>query len=120
MPAPQQALATASHPTPSPQTEPRSNVPPGAQLQACLRSMLFASDNFDTFFDSWGDLQNQRGKSADRANTLAVFLLQEGRTQQVCEYLMTEGDNNDLRRILLSSEKWPKYAVNNVLRRVAA
>jgi hypothetical protein len=74
MPAPQQDLATASHPTPSPQLEPCSNVPPGAQLQTCLRSMLLASDNFDTFFDSWGDFQNQRGKSADIANTLAVFL----------------------------------------------
>ena len=120
MPAPQQDLATASHPTPSPQMEPCSNVPPGAQLQACLRSMLLASDNFDTFFDSWGDFQNQRGKSADIANTLVVFLRQESRTQQVCEYLMTEGDNNDLRHTLLSSEKWPKYAVNNVLRRAAA
>jgi hypothetical protein len=120
MPAPQQALATASHPTPSPQLEPCSNVPPGAQLQTCLWSMLLASDNFDTFFDSWGDFQNQHRKSAGLANTLVVFLRQEGRTQQVCEYLMTEGDNNDLRHTLLSSEKWPKYAVNNVLRRAAA
>ena len=48
---------------------------------------------FDTFFDSWGDFQNQRGKSSDIFNTLAVFLRQGGKTQQVCEYLMTEGDN---------------------------
>ena len=120
MPAPQQEPATALHPTPSPQIEPCSNVPPGAQLQAFLWSMLLASNNFDTFFDSWGDFQNQPGKSADRANTLAVFLLQEGRTQQVCEYLMTEGDHNDLWQTMLSSEKWPKYAMNNVLRRTAA
>ena len=48
---------------------------------------------FDTFFDSWGDLQNRRGKSADIFNTLAVFLRQAGKTQQICEYLMTETDN---------------------------
>jgi hypothetical protein len=47
---------------------------------------------FDTFFDPWGDFQNRRGESADISNTLAVFLRQTGKTQQVCEYLMTETD----------------------------
>jgi hypothetical protein len=51
---------------------------------------------FDTFFDSWGDFQNRRGKSADIPNTLAVFLRHAGKTQQVCEYLMTE--NSEERR----------------------
>jgi hypothetical protein len=59
---------------------------------------------FDTFFDSWGDFQNQRGKSADIFNTLAVFLRQGGKTQQVCEYLMTESDKSELWHSLLSSE----------------
>jgi hypothetical protein len=59
---------------------------------------------FDTFFDSWGNFQNQRGKSADIFNTLAVFLRQAGKTQQICEYLMTESDKSKLWYGLLSGK----------------
>jgi hypothetical protein len=52
---------------------------------------------FDTFFDSWGDFQNQRREYADIFNTLAVFLRQAGKTQQICEYLMTETHNTNER-----------------------
>jgi len=48
---------------------------------------------FDTFFDQWGDFQNQRGKREDIHNTLAVFLRKEGKTQQICEYQMTDIEN---------------------------
>ncbi|HVK54291.1 MAG TPA: hypothetical protein VM532_04590 [Burkholderiales bacterium] len=48
---------------------------------------------FDTFFDQWGDFQDQRGKQADIHNTLAVFLRKEGKTQQICEYQMTGIEN---------------------------
>ncbi len=54
---------------------------------------------FDTFFNTWGDFEDKRrlegtqNKNKDIVNTLAVFLHKSGKTQQVCEYLMT--DNND-------------------------
>ncbi|MES2407131.1 MAG: hypothetical protein V4528_07400 [Pseudomonadota bacterium] len=48
---------------------------------------------FDTFFDSWGDIENKRKKDGDIDNTLAVFLRKDGKTKQICEYLMNERDN---------------------------
>ena len=45
---------------------------------------------FDTFFDSWGDIHNKRLNDKNIGNTLAVFLHKNGKTRQVCEYLMTE------------------------------
>jgi uncharacterized protein len=45
---------------------------------------------FDTFFDSWGDLENERQKDINIGNTLGVFLRKDGKTKQVCEYLMKD------------------------------
>jgi hypothetical protein len=45
---------------------------------------------FDTFFNSWGDFENQRAESPDMASTLGVFFRQNGKTRQVCEYHMQE------------------------------
>ena len=51
---------------------------------------------FDTFFDGWGDFENKRqtvytqSKNMQIANTLAIFLHKNGKTKQVCEYLMTD------------------------------
>lgn len=50
---------------------------------------------FDTFLfnhpvGSWGFLTNKREYNPKRANTLAVFLRQHGKTRQICEYHMTE------------------------------
>jgi len=43
-------------------------------------------------------------RHSDIFNTLTIFLRQAGKTQQICEYLITEIDNSDLRHALLSSE----------------
>ena len=40
--------------------------------------------------NTWGFLTGGSPYKPDRANTLAVFLRQHGRTQRVCEYRMTE------------------------------
>lgn len=45
---------------------------------------------FDTFFDSWGDIESKRRKNKQIGDTLAVFLHKDGKTKQVCEYLMTD------------------------------
>lgn len=57
---------------------------------------------FDTFFDGWGDFEDKRRtvytrhKNKEIVNTLAVFLHQDGKTKQVCEYLMTDnGTQNE-------------------------
>lgn len=51
---------------------------------------------FDTFFDSWGDIENKRRKDKQIGNTLAVLLHKDGKTRQVCEYLMTDnGTQNE-------------------------
>jgi len=68
---------------------------------------------FDTFFDEWGDFEDKRygwddpvnkrlaetgkGKSYDKniTNTLAVFLHKDGKTRQVCEYLMTDNETQE-------------------------
>ena len=50
---------------------------------------------FDTFFDGWGDFEGKRAtvytrkKNTQITNTLGVFLHKDGKTRQVCEYLMT-------------------------------
>jgi hypothetical protein len=53
---------------------------------------------FDTFFDSSGDFENKRKKQVGLNNTLAVFLRNERKTQQLCEYQMTEIDNTTKRK----------------------
>ena len=45
---------------------------------------------FDTFFDGWGDFECKRQKDKNIGNTLGVFLQKDGKTKQVCEYLMTD------------------------------
>lgn len=45
---------------------------------------------FDTFFDSWGDFDGNRQKDINIGNTLGVFLRKDGKTRQVCEYLMKD------------------------------
>lgn len=51
---------------------------------------------FDTFFDGWGDAENNRQtentrrKNKQITNTLAVFVHKDGKTRQICEYLMTD------------------------------
>ena len=45
---------------------------------------------FDTFFDSWGDFENRRQRDKNIFNTLAVFQNKDGKTREVCEYLMIE------------------------------
>ncbi len=59
---------------------------------------------FDTFFDGWGDFQDERRiegaqtKNKKIVNTLAVFLHKGGKTRQMCEYLMSESQQqNDYR-----------------------
>ena len=47
---------------------------------------------FDTFFDDWGDFENKRKNDKDTMNSLAVFLHKDGKTSQVCEYLMLENE----------------------------
>lgn len=41
---------------------------------------------FDTFFDSWGDFNGARRKDSEISFTLGVFLNNNGKTEQVCEY----------------------------------
>jgi uncharacterized protein YecT (DUF1311 family) len=48
---------------------------------------------FDTFFDGWGDFKDKRQRYKNIDNTLAVFLHKNGKTRQVCEYLMTDNDS---------------------------
>lgn len=56
---------------------------------------------FDTFFDGWGDFENKRRivytrrKNKQIVNTLAVFLHKDGKTRQVCEYLMTDNETQN-------------------------
>jgi uncharacterized protein YecT (DUF1311 family) len=45
---------------------------------------------FDTFFDSRSDYEDKRKNDAELFNTLGVFLHKDGKTRQVCEYLMTD------------------------------
>jgi len=45
---------------------------------------------FDTFFDSRGDFEDKRQNDERLFNTLAVFLHKDGKTRQVCEYLMQQ------------------------------
>jgi hypothetical protein len=45
---------------------------------------------FDTFYDSWGDLNNQRKKKPYMNDTLAVFKREHGKTEAVCEMLWKE------------------------------
>ena len=45
---------------------------------------------FDTFFDTRGDFEDKRQHDANLFNTLGVFLHKDGKTRQVCEYLMTD------------------------------
>ena len=52
---------------------------------------------FDTFFDSWGDCQNRRPRYKHIDDTLGVFLRQNGKTRQVCEYRMFEAGYHDNR-----------------------
>jgi uncharacterized protein len=47
---------------------------------------------FDTFFDSWGDLNGERTKDPNIVNTLAVMLRKDGTTRQICEFVMTDAD----------------------------
>jgi len=44
---------------------------------------------FDTFFDGggWADFDGKRANLASLHNHLAVFLRQEGRTREICEYV---------------------------------
>jgi hypothetical protein len=49
---------------------------------------------FDTFFDSWGDFENQRQDAEEISNTLGVFIHEANRTRQVCEFHM-EGNDYD-------------------------
>jgi hypothetical protein len=48
---------------------------------------------FDTFYDSWGDLNNARRKDPQIHNTLGLFKRERGRTQAVCEVLWKEPNN---------------------------
>jgi len=57
---------------------------------------------FDTFFDGWGDFEGKRRTEGTRrkdkqiGNTLAVLLHKDGKTKQVCEFLMTDnGTQNE-------------------------
>lgn len=58
---------------------------------------------FDTFFDGWGDFEGKRrtegalNKHQKIFNTLAVFLHKNGKTRQVCEYLMTDNETQNER-----------------------
>lgn len=51
---------------------------------------------FDTFFDGRGDFEDKRQKDKNIANALAVFLHQDGKTSQICEYLMTDNETQHL------------------------
>lgn len=56
---------------------------------------------FDTFFDGWGDFEGKRRsegtshKEKNIVNTLAVFLHKDGKTKQICEYLMTDNETQN-------------------------
>jgi len=52
---------------------------------------------FDTFFDHWGDFENKRKNDRVAVNSLAVFLHKDGKTSQVCEYLMAENETSNKR-----------------------
>lgn len=52
---------------------------------------------FDSFFDSRSDFEDKRQNDADLFNTLGVFLHKDGKTKQVCEYLMTDNEDNNER-----------------------
>jgi len=45
---------------------------------------------FDTFYDEWGDLDNQRRNDSQIYNTLALFKRERGKTEAVCELLWKE------------------------------
>jgi hypothetical protein len=42
---------------------------------------------FDTFYDEWGDLKNERRKDPHIANTLAVLKHENKNTDLICEVL---------------------------------
>lgn len=50
---------------------------------------------FDTFFDGWGDLDNRRASQSDISNILAVLLHRDGKTQQICEFRMTDLEESE-------------------------
>ena len=47
---------------------------------------------FDGFFDIWGDAKNERRGRPALANTMAVFLNQDGISRQICEYHLSGED----------------------------
>lgn len=49
---------------------------------------------FDTFFNSRGDFENKRANTSNIQNVLGLFLHRNGRTQQVCEYIMEEANDS--------------------------
>lgn len=59
---------------------------------------------FDTFFDSRGDFEDKRQHDVSLFDSLGVFLHKDGKTKQVCEYLMTDNESQNKRGAFASSE----------------
>ena len=47
---------------------------------------------FDAVFGGWGDYDGKRGASKDIENTFGLFLRKSGKTREMCEVLMRDGD----------------------------
>lgn len=57
---------------------------------------------FDTFFDSWGDIEGDRRADPAIRSTLGVFLHKDGKTRQICEYYWINNPNE----MRIRNTKW--------------